>query len=225
MPKVHKNGKWSHEHSKNLTLIEISPETVYNYNMTTMCLGFLLSAAITFGGGYIEDYDQDAIITVFGRFNTCITFDYSPAKEIMTVLWVYLSAGEWLYVLLFWYRLKIFFPASSKIVRLGKYICIYVAFSCSYMILAMATNPNLSNNGRYEVGHRIVPHTVPFQVLIVGMMVWGIFTAVVGGHWAAQLPKNTSRMFQILWCLYLFLSGGKMYLQWDFNAEFPPGRF
>ena len=46
------------EHSEFHTIVEISPETVFFYGIGSFILTVGICAAITFGGGYIEDWDE-----------------------------------------------------------------------------------------------------------------------------------------------------------------------
>ena len=126
------------------------------------------------------------------------------------------------------FRLKIFFPSNSNVVKAGKFICPFFAFTTCIFILAPTTNPQglplhvrTSTAGRVLTcvqrtnlgGSKIIGHTVPFQALIIGFIVWYIYTAVVLAHWPTRLPENTSRNFNLLCGVYIVFGILRLYWQ------------
>jgi len=182
--------------------VSILPELVYAWMVRLFLFGIVVSGILTFG--FVKpDMTVDPIIAVYGALNVCITFDYSPAKEVMTVIWVFICALFNVHVITFNFRLTCVYGPSSCMARMGKAIGTLVVILVSSMVLCFLFPPS----------ETIMGHTLPYQALLVGLMIWWIFNAIVIETWP-NVAVTAIRLWRIFTLVFLTVSVIKLYLQW-----------
>jgi len=171
--------------------------------MGGMLSGFIISGILTFG--FVKpDMSMDPILKVYGVVNVCITFDYSPAREIFAVLWVFVCSLIMLHAALFVQRLHMYFESGSSIVRASYWVALLYTVMTSSMAVSMVIQPSVSVEG----------HTIPYQILIVGTCIWWLFNAVVIQAWPNELAGRVKRFWWGATGVFVLLSTLKIYFQW-----------
>ena len=160
---------------QNKLSISISPEAIYGW-----CIRVFLGALIICGllTKYIAKPDllNDPIVRVYGTYNVCIMFDYEPARSFMAVVWIFISFGIMLHAILFDFRLKIYFARDSYLCKASWYFSFVFTACFSVLILSLLHPPHGSNEN-------VMKHTIPYQVLIIGSLLWWIFNTVCIYNW------------------------------------------
>lgn len=122
------------------------------------------------------DLLNDPIVRVYGTYNVCIMFDYEPARSFMAVVWIFISFGIMLHAILFDFRLKIYFARDSYLCKASWYFSFVFTACFSVLILSLLHPPHGSNEN-------VMKHTIPYQVLIIGSLLWWIFNTVCIYNW------------------------------------------
>ncbi|GMI30633.1 hypothetical protein TrCOL_g2230 [Triparma columacea] len=181
----------------------ICPETCYGMSMRIMVSGFILSGIITFGFTK-PDMDDDPVLNVYGAVNACITFDYDPARPIFSIIWVFVCFCQIMYVFLFTYRLRVFFKPTSKIIKASIPIAIiYVILFCSMSMVTVIQPKN-----------SVMGHTLPYQGLILGTMIWFIWNTIIIESWPTPFRARVRNFWRGLTIVYILVSLIKLEIQW-----------
>eukprot|EP00746_Dinoflagellata_sp_MGD_P060071 gnl/MRDRNA2_/MRDRNA2_255436_c0_seq1.p1 gnl/MRDRNA2_/MRDRNA2_255436_c0~~gnl/MRDRNA2_/MRDRNA2_255436_c0_seq1.p1 ORF type:complete len:278 (+),score=29.37 gnl/MRDRNA2_/MRDRNA2_255436_c0_seq1:113-835(+) len=162
-----------------------------------------MSAIITFG--FVKpDMSKDPVLAVYGMVNACITYDYSPATEFMSVVWVFVCMLVILHIVTFVYRIQVYFGKDSVFTKAGYVMGFIFALMFSSMSISMVIHPSQSVEG----------HTISYQVLIVGTCFWWVFNAVIISHWPEYIPDERKLYWNVATTVFLLVSAFKIYLQW-----------
>ena len=155
--------------------ISISPEAVYGWCVRLFSVTIVICGLLT---KYVTkpDFANDPIIRVYGTYDVCITFDYEPARSFMAVIWIFITLGVTLHAFLFDFRLKIYFSRHSKIAKASWFFASLLSICFAVLVLSLLHPPHGSNEN-------VMKHTIPYQVLIVGALVWWIFNTICIRHW------------------------------------------
>lgn len=155
--------------------ISISPEAVYGWCVRLFSVTIVICGLLT---KFVTqpDFSNDPIIRVYGTYNVCITFDYEPARSFMAVIWIFITLGVTFHACLFDFRLKIYFSPDSKIVKVSWFFAFLLSCCFAVLVLSLLHPPHGSNEN-------VVKHTIPYQVLIVGTLLWWIFNTICIRHW------------------------------------------
>lgn len=139
-----------------------------------------------------------------------ITFDYYPAGPIMSVIWVFVCFCLIAYVILFIYRLQVHFKPDSRIIKVSKPLgALFVLLFCS-MSMTMVITPSTSVKG----------HTLPYQALILGTVIWWIYNAIIIENWPTPFRTRVKRFWRTATVVYVFVSLMKIYIQWVLMEAF-----
>jgi hypothetical protein len=155
--------------------ISISPEAVYGWSIRLFLIAVLICGLLT---TFVAkpNLANDPIVRVYGTYNICITFDYEPARSFMAVVWIFITFGIMLHAILFDFRLKIYFPRDSLIVK-ASWVFAFLLTSCFAVLVLSLLHPPHGSNGN------VMKHTIPYQVLIIGALMWWLFNTICIIHW------------------------------------------
>lgn len=183
--------------------LSLCPETFYGWAMRMLIGGFVISGILTFTIAK-PDMSEDPILMVYGVANACITFDYEPARSVMAVLWVFVCMCIAAYVILFNYRLKIYFPREHMVRRVSFPLGCLFFIMFSVMAISMVQRPEES----------IVGHTVPYQSLILATVIWWVYNTWVIECWPEKFAPKVLKYWRFVTVVYVIVSFVKIYLQW-----------
>jgi len=183
--------------------ISICPETFYGCAIALFVASVILCTIITFGFTK-PDMDEDPIVKVFGSVNVCIVFDYNPARSVFAVAWAFTTILQAGYVILFTYRLHLFFPPNAAVRWTCKYIGVLYLICWACLLLSALHGP----------ADEIVMHTLGFEVMIGGHMLWWIYNTWVIEVWPNQLNSKVRWYWRIATVIYLSVCILKIYMHW-----------